>query len=95
MKLWQQDLVTRNVFREDFAWYGGLAPKARPTLVYKLTTINKKPILTSLWYFNFSKVYTETIQNSKHNLLQFNMSLTLTFCHQNHYDLGTNFQYSQ
>lgn len=68
MKLWQQDLVTRKVFREDFAWYGGLALKARPILVYKPTTINKKPILMSLWYFNFSKVYTETTQNSKHNL---------------------------
>lgn len=95
MKLWQQDIVTRNVFREDFAWYGGRPPKARPILVYKPTAINKRPILMSLWYFDFSKVYTETIQNSKHNLLQFKMSLTLTSCHQNHCDLGTNFQYSQ
>ena len=40
---------------------------------FYLTTINQKPVMMSLWFFNFLKVCIKTIKNSKHDLKNYQM----------------------
>ena len=80
MKLSQlTDIITGNIFRKSFAWYGGLGPgpRFRPSLIYQPTAVNQ--IMISLWIFTLSLMMcTETIKNGEDDFTKMNRSHYIT-----------------
>ena len=54
-----------NIVKKNFGCFGEQSSRSRPFSIYQLTIINQKPILMSLWFFNFLKVCTEMFKKWK------------------------------
>ena len=81
---WVSVLQLRYIFENIFSTVNLLAMKRENVLQnleewvlnpgsFYLTTINQKPVMMSLWFFNFLKVCIKTIKNSKHDLKNYQM----------------------
>ena len=81
---WVSVLQLQYIFENIFSTVNLLAMKRENVLQnleewvlnpgsFYLTTINQKPVMMSLWFFNFLKVCIKTIKNSKHDLKNYQM----------------------
>ena len=70
MKLSQLlNVAMGNTFRKCFSCFRALEDWVLHPGTYQFTALNQKPIMIVLWVFTVLNVYTDTINHSKHHLL--------------------------